>query len=170
MKIIFILCVPLLLISCVAQNKLSAVNNFKLEKYLGKWYEIARLPNKFEKNLTHVTAEYSLNSDGSVGVLNSGYDVLKNKRSSASGKAKFKADTTTGLLKVSFFWPFSASYKIVLLDANYQYAVVVSSGYNYLWILSRTPQMEKPVLDKLITQIDQWEFDTDKLIRVDQKP
>ena len=140
-----------------------AVSGFDVNRYLGKWYEIARLPNWFEKGLVNVTATYSLREDGMVRVVNEGYKETKDgKHAVATGKAKFAASPDRGHLKVSFFWFFYADYIIFALDPDYKWALVGSS-YKYLWILSREPQMEKAVLDGLIMKAKEMGFDTDKL-------
>jgi apolipoprotein D and lipocalin family protein len=100
------------------------VSNFNLQKYLGKWYEIARIDFKHEKNLSNTSAEYTLNEDGTVGVINKGYNDVKGEWESATGKAKFRGSANVGELKVSFFGPFYAGYNVLAVDADYQYALV----------------------------------------------
>src|SRR5690554_4456728 len=114
-----------------------AVTSFDANRYLGKWYEIARLDHRFEKNLSNVTAEYSLNSDGSIRVVNSGYHTVKEEWKEAVGKAKFVESPEIAKLKVSFFGPFYSGYNVIALDGNYTYALVVGKSPKYLWILSR---------------------------------
>ena len=126
------------------------VKNFELNRYLGKWYEIARMPAGFEKDLTHVTAEYSLHKKGYVVVLNSGKKYGKLKV--AKGKAKFAKEPTTGHLKVSFFGPFYGDYIIVDIDPDYQYVLVISSK-KYAWILSRKPELDKNIIDRYINKM-----------------
>jgi apolipoprotein D and lipocalin family protein len=140
------------------------VKNFNLEKYLGVWYEIARMPSPFEKNLVNITATYKLRDDGKVDVINEGNKSTKEgKKQTARGKAKFAGNKDVGYLKVSFFWPFCADYIVVSLDsANYQYSMVVSG--KYLWILSRTPKLDKTVLDGLLAKAKELGFDVQKLI------
>src|SRR5690606_15589272 len=116
-----------------------AIRPFDLKKYIGKWYEIARLDMRFEKNLNNVTAEYSLNEDGSVRVDNRGYDYLSDKWKESIGKARFVHTPDEGRLKVSFFGPFYSGYNVIALDPGYRYALVAGSNLNYLWILSREP-------------------------------
>jgi apolipoprotein D and lipocalin family protein len=146
------------------------VSGFDLNRYLGKWYEIARLPTTFEKDLVNVTATYSLRTDGKVKVFNEGYKKSKSgKHTSATGKAKIAATPDKGYLKVSFFGPFYADYIIVDLDTqNYSYAMVASSK-KYLWILCRDPRMDTAVLDRLIAKAQGLGFDTGKLIMVSQE-
>lgn len=148
---------------------IQAVDGFQLQRYLGKWYEIARLDHSFEKGLSAVTAEYSLREDGGVTVLNSGYDSEKQQRVSAEGKAYFVGSSSQGRLKVSFFGPFYAGYNIIALDKkHYRYAMIAGPSLDYLWILSRTPKLEKAVLEKLLQQAEQMGFATEQLIYVSQ--
>jgi apolipoprotein D and lipocalin family protein len=159
------LTLPILVYS--GQKKLQPVTNFNLSKYAGRWYEIARLPASFEKDLTNVTATYSLNRDGSIRVENKGFK--KDKFKKAIGRAKFAKSTTTGHLKVSFFGPFYADYIILELDTNeYKYAMVASS-LKYLWILNREPVMDNKILSSLIDKARDYGFDTSKLIFTPQE-
>lgn len=114
-----------------------AVQNFNKEKYLGKWYEIARLDFKFERNLNNTTAEYSLNENGTIKVDNKGYNTVKEEWNQAIGKAKFVDKMDVAMLKVSFFGPFYGGYNVIAIDADYKYALVAGSSTDYLWILSR---------------------------------
>lgn len=150
--------------SCSPKNHLEPVNGFEPERYLGKWYEIARLPNSFEKGLEQVTAEYSFREDGKIKVLNSGVKEESGEKSQSIGKAKFKKDQGTAWLRVSFFGPFYADYKVVILEENYQHAVVASSNFKYLWILAREPKIEQTLLDSLVTECAKMGFDTEQLI------
>ncbi|WP_346838359.1 lipocalin family protein [Microbulbifer sp. SAOS-129_SWC] len=145
------------------------VDDFQLQRYLGRWYEIARLDNRFERGLSRVTAEYSLNDDGSVKVVNRGFDAEKGKWRQSVGKAKFAGADDVGQLEVSFFGPFYASYIVVALDReHYDYALV--SGYNkeYLWLLARKPQLPQATIDRLVAKARAAGFDTDKLLFVEQ--
>jgi len=166
-KILLVL--VLLLTGCVGiPENVKPVDNFKLEKYLGKWYEIARLDNRFERGLNRITAEYRLRDDGGVRVLNRGYSATENKWQEAEGKAYFVKEPDQGYLKVSFFGPFYGSYIVFDLDReNYQYALVCGPDKSYLWILSRTPEMKPDLKDKLIAKAAALGFDTNKLIFVD---
>jgi apolipoprotein D and lipocalin family protein len=148
------------------KNLYTPVTPFIAEKYLGTWYEIARLPNSFEKDMTHVTATYSLKENGKVKVVNKG--LLNEKQKEAIGKAYLAGVPNEGFLKVSFFGPFYADYIIVDLDENYTYAMVASS-LEYLWILSREPVLDKVVLDKLLEKAKKLGFDTSKLYFTPQK-
>ena len=138
------------------------VAHFNLNKYLGKWYEIARLPAWFEKNLINVTAEYSIKENGRIKVENSGIDSTTMKMKTSVGKAKVAKTANLGYLKVSFFGPFYGDYMVLDLDNDYQYAMVASSK-KYLWILSRTPQLSKETLDRLLEKAKNLGFETDKL-------
>ena len=165
MKKLLTACV-LLLAGCVGiPDNVSPVDNFKLEKYLGKWYEIARLDHSFERGLTQVTADYSLQADGGVRVLNRGYSVEKKSWKEAEGKAYFVKGTDRGYLKVSFFGPFYGSYIVFGLDREkYQYSLVSGPDKSYLWILARNPIMDEEIKNKLIKMASASGFDTRKLI------
>jgi apolipoprotein D and lipocalin family protein len=145
--------------------KVQPVDNFNLAKYLGKWHEIARLDNSFERGLTQVTAEYSLRDRGGVRVVNRGYSVKKHSWKEAEGTAYFVKGSDQGYLKVSFFGPFYGSYIVFELDReNYQYALVCGPNKSYLWILARTPELDKSIKDILIAKAAELGFDTSKLI------
>nr|WP_255771921.1 lipocalin family protein [Microbulbifer guangxiensis] len=143
------------------------VRNFELDRYLGKWYEIARLDHSFERGMSHVTATYSLNEDGTVRVVNRGFQVGEGEWKVAEGRARFAGSNNVGHLKVSFFGPFYASYVVVELDPDYRYALV--SGYNKsnLWILARTPELPQKTIDRLVARAKALGFATDQLIFVD---
>jgi len=144
------------------------VSDFKLEKYLGTWYEIARLDHSFERGLTRVTADYSLRDDGGVRVLNRGYSVRDSEWKEAEGKAYFVKQSDHGYLKVSFFGPFYGSYVVLALDREgYQYSLVSGPDKSYLWILARRPKLDQAVLETLIAKAAMAGFDTSKLIFVD---
>lgn len=144
------------------------VEDFKLEKYLGTWYEIARLDHSFERGLTRVTAEYSLRDDGGVRVLNRGYSAADKAWKETEGKAFFVNRPDQGHLKVSFFGPFYGSYVVLALDRErYQYSLVCGPDKSYLWILARRPQLDRVVLDALMKEAATAGFDTSKLIFVD---
>lgn len=155
---------------CVSSTRnIPAVTGFDVNKYTGRWYEIARFPHSFERGLTRVTAEYSLNEDDSVSVLNRGYKPEKEAFQSAKARAVFSGPSDVGLLSVTFFWPFSGAYKIFHLDKeNYKWALVTSNTTNYLWILARTPTLEKETLDALIKKAADTGFDTSRLVMVEQ--
>ena len=148
-------------------NTLEVVPHVELEKYLGKWYEIAHLPFRFEDGCTDITATYSLSKDGNVSVLN---ECLKDgKLKEAKGKAKVVDKTTGAKLKVTFFWPFSADYWIINLGKDYDYAVVCTPNRKYLWILNRTPQMDDMLFSQLIDSVKSKGFDVINLIITNHK-
>lgn len=145
------------------------VKNFNVSRYLGKWYEIARLDHSFERGLSNVTAEYELRSDDGINVINRGFLAEENKWKVAEGKAYFVGSRDEGHLKVSFFGPFYGSYIIFDLDQeNYQYAFV--SGYNtsYLWLLSKTPTVSEDVKERFVEKSKELGFDTNALIFTEQ--
>ncbi|MDF2176723.1 lipocalin family protein [Aliiglaciecola sp. CAU 1673] len=158
-----------LLSACTSPPKgVQPVTGFELNRYLGKWYEIARLDHSFERGLSHIQANYSLRDDGGVKVINLGWDTEKGQWREAEGKAYFVDDKDTGHLKVSFFGPFYGAYVILALDkVNYQYALVSGPDRDYLWILARTPQLEKAVVDQLLDAAKSAGFATENLIWVD---
>ena len=148
-------------------ENVSPVKNFDPQKYLGAWYEIARLDHSFERGLEKVTANYSSRDDGGIRVVNRGFDPFKNKWKEAVGKAYFVETPDIGRLKVSFFGPFYGGYNIILLDQkNYSYSVVCGPKRSYLWILARTPHLEKSIIDELILKINSYGFKTEELIFV----
>jgi lipocalin len=150
---------------------METVKNVDLKRYVGKWYEIARFDHSFEKNLVGVTATYSFRDDGKIKVLNEGYKfTLDGKHSKATGKAKVPDLKEPGKLKVSFFWFFYADYEILELDTvNYQYALIGGGSPDYLWILSRTPQMAPETYNMLLQKAKDRGYDLSKLIKVAQK-
>ena len=159
----------LFLVGCIRlPANVQPVDNFELEKYLGKWYEIARLDHSFEKGLSQVTADYSLRDDGGVRVLNRGYSAKENAWKEAEGKAYFARGTNQGYLKVSFWGPFYGSYIVFGLDQeNYQYSLVSGPDKSYLWILARSPIIEENIKYMLIQKAAALDFNTKKLIFVD---
>jgi apolipoprotein D and lipocalin family protein len=143
------------------------VTNFEPERYLGTWYEIARLDHSFERGLEKVTANYSKRDDGGIKVINRGFDPIKNRWKEAEGKAYFVKTTDVGLLKVSFFGPFYGGYNIIELDQKeYSWSVVCGPDRSYLWILAREPQLDKSIIDALVMKIKSYGFYTDELIYV----
>jgi apolipoprotein D and lipocalin family protein len=146
------------------------VQGFDLNRYLGKWYEIARLDHSFEEGLDNVTAVYSLRDDGGVNVVNRGFLSKDDVYQEAQGRAYFVNDSDEGYLKVSFFRPFYASYVIFELDQDgYQYAFVSGPDTSFLWLLSRTPTVEQALLDHFIATSASLGFDTEELIFPIQK-
>lgn len=148
---------------------ITPVANFDAQRYMGKWYEIARLEHSYEKGLSGITANYSLREDGGINVVNRGYDAKKGEWRVAEGKGYFVESHDTGYLKVSFFGPFYGSYVIFDVDeAGYQYAFVTGPDRRYLWLLSRTPVITDDVWTKFLDEAGGLGFDMDKLIYVDQ--
>jgi len=148
----------------------TTVKELDLNRYLGTWYEIARFPHSFEKNLVGVTATYSLRDDGKIKVLNQGYkNTLEGERSEAVGKAKIPNKQEQGKLKVSFFWIFYADYFVLELDENYQYVMIGSSSDKYFWILCRTPKMDDLTYNMLLEKARKRGYNLDKLYKVPQK-
>lgn len=144
------------------------VTGFQLDRYLGTWYEIARLDHRFERGLTDVTATYSLRDDGGVHVINRGFEAASGEWKEAVGKAYFVESDDVGRIKVSFFGPFYGGYNIVELDKEaYQYALVVGPNRSYLWILSRSMQLDPDVLHRLTEKARELGFKTDELILVE---
>ncbi|HOD27939.1 MAG TPA: lipocalin family protein [Syntrophales bacterium] len=170
-RIAIALLLLLFLTGCVGiPEQVKPVDHFQLEKYLGRWYEIARLDHSFERGLTRTTADYSLQDDGGVRVLNRGYAPEKKTWKEAEGKAYFVKGPDQGYLKVSFFGPFYGSYIIFELDREtYQYALVCGPDKSYLWILARTPEMKRDVKDALVAKAAELGFDTGSLIFVDHR-
>ena len=146
---------------------LEVVPHVELEKYLGKWYEIAHLPAKFQDGCNETTATYTLSEDGSISVLNQ--SIKNGKMKQAKGKAKVVDKNSNAKLKVTFFWPFYGDYWIIKLGNNYDYSVVGTPNRKYLWILSRTPQMDDELYSQLIEYAKSKGFDVNKLIKTLQK-
>ncbi|MCX8958298.1 outer membrane lipoprotein Blc [Erwinia psidii] len=145
------------------------IEGFNADLYLGSWYEIARLDHSFERGLEQVTATYSKREDGGLNVVNRGYNIKKQRWQESVGKAYFTASPSRASLKVSFFGPFYGGYNVIALDKDYQHALVCGPNRNYLWILSRSPQLADRTREALLTQARQAGFDVTKLIWVAQK-
>lgn len=143
------------------------VTSFDIERYLGTWYEIARLDHSFERGLDNVKAEYSQRADGHVQVVNSGYDSKTGERDEAVGVAKFIGDKSVGSLKVSFFGPFYGGYHIIELDEDYQWALVAGPNRNYLWILARDRQIPDDVRARFLDKAEALGFEVAELIWVE---
>lgn len=162
-----VLFMTMLLAGCTAvPPTVEPVQSFQLDRYLGRWHEIARLDHSFERGLTKVTADYSLRADGGVKVVNRGYAANKQKWKEAEGKAYFVGRPDQGHLKVSFFGPFYGSYVIAELDKDYQYSLVTGPNTSYFWILARTPTLDDEVKQRLIAKAAALGVDTRKLIFV----
>jgi lipocalin len=148
----------------------TTVKELDLNRYLGTWYEIARFPHSFEKNLVGVTATYSMREDGKIKVVNQGYkNMLDGEPSVAEGKAKIPNKAEPGKLKVSFFWIFYGDYYVLELDENYQYVMIGSSSPKYFWILSRTPQMNPAIYDLLLEKARKRGYNLEQLVKVPQR-
>jgi apolipoprotein D and lipocalin family protein len=164
---LFLLCAALLAGCAGKPDNVTPVQNFDSARYLGKWYEIARMDHSFERGLNNVTADYSMNADGTIKVLNRGYNPEKKEWKDAEGKAKFVESPNVGYLKVSFFGPFYGSYVIFDLDQqNYNYSLISGPNKDYMWLLSRTPTMDPSTKKRLLDKAQALGFDTSKLIQV----
>lgn len=146
------------------KTALEPVKDFDLEQYLGDWYEIARFDFLWEKDLKNVMANYSLNENGSIKVTNTGYNYKQNNFKESIGKAKVKTSRPTSELKVSFFGPFYSDYTIIAVDNNYQYALVAGKNLNYLWFLSRTPQMPEEIRKEYISIAEGYGYNLSSLV------
>jgi len=156
----------LMLSGCLGMpQSVRPTTDFELNRYLGKWYEIARLDHSFERGLSQVTAEYALRNDGSVLVINRGFSESENKWKEVKGKAYFMSKESEGYLKVSFFGPFYGSYVVFELDhENYQYAFVSGPTTKYLWLLARTPSVKPEVIKKFVEMSKTRGFKVEELI------
>ena len=160
--------IAFLLYSCgsTIPKNATAVQNFDKSKYLGKWYEIARLDFKYEKGLNNVTAEYSLNDNGTIKVDNKGYDVKKDKWEQSIGKAKFVKKDNVGMLKVSFFGPFYSGYNVLAIDPDYKYALIAGESLKYMWILSRETSIPENIKLDYLRKAQEIGYDTSELVWV----
>jgi len=172
--IIAVLALSVIMSGCQTNRNMidkTTVKDVNIEKYLGTWYEIARFDHSFERGLVGVTATYSLEDNGRLKVINQGHkNCPDGELSRAVGKAKVPDENSPGRLKVSFFWFFYAEYNILELDTeNYQWALIGSSSPKYLWILSRTPQMDQNTYSMLVNKAKQRGYNTEKLMLIPQK-
>jgi apolipoprotein D and lipocalin family protein len=142
------------------------VTGFQVERYMGRWYEVARLDHSFERGMEQVTATYELRPDGTVAVLNRGYRADKREWGEASGTAKFLGEPDVAALKVSFFGPFYGGYNVVDLDPDYQNALIAGPNRSYLWLLARTPTPPKAEVERLLAKATLLGYDTSQLIYV----
>lgn len=164
----FMTSILLVLYGCTGLPKgIEPVTGFDEARYLGNWYEIARLNHSFEEGLSQVTAEYTLNDDGSIKVVNRGYNAEKGEWEEAEGKALFVGERDVGHLKVSFFGPFYSSYVVFELDENYTTAYLTGHNRNYLWLMSRTPEVTEEALDEFKARAKAEGFDLQELIIVE---
>ena len=147
---------------------LQPVTGFQADRYLGTWYEIARLDHSFEQGLSKATADYSKRGDGSIQVVNRGYDAQQGKWREARAVARFVGPTDVASLRVTFFWPFSGAYHMIVLDREgYNYAMVTSSSRDYLWILARQKHLDAAIQNDLLAKAKGWGFRTEDLIFVE---
>ena len=163
--------IALILVSCTGiPEGIEPVDNFQINKYLGTWYEIARLDHSFERGLSNVTAQYSLRRDGGIDVVNRGFSPENQEWQVAEGKAYFVNTSDSGYLKVSFFGPFYGSYVIFELDEpGYQYSYVTGYNRDYLWLLARSPQVSDKILEDFFSTAETKGFDIGELILVKQE-
>ena len=165
MKKLFILIAALLTGCTGIPEGIKAVDDFDTNRYLGTWYEVARLDHRYEKGLENITVTYTLREDGGIDVLNQGWDKKAGKLHLAQGKAYFVEQTNKGRLKVSFFGPFYSGYNIIELDKkDYAYSMVTGRDRSSFWILSRTKKLPEATLQDLIDKAKLLGFSTDKLI------
>ena len=160
----------LLLSACTGVPQgVEPVTPFDIQRYKGEWYEIMRLNHSFERNLSHVTARYTLRSDGTVGVMNRGYDRKQCRWKEIEGQAKFLQNPDVASLSVSFFGPFAGGYHVFALDEkNYAWAAVSGPTRDYLWILARKPHMPGATRERLVQKARELGFPVNELILVDQ--
>ena len=160
-----------LLAGCTAVPQgITPVKDFDLDRYLGTWYEIARLDHRFERGLSRVSATYSKRSDGGVDVLNRGFNNQTAQWKEARGRAYFIDEPDVARLKVTFFWPFYGGYNVIELDReDYSYALVCGPNKKYLWILARTRKLDAKIMEVLIAKAQKLGFNTSELILVEQQ-
>jgi apolipoprotein D and lipocalin family protein len=174
-KIMGIIIISLLFNGCLFNNRsdmkpLKTVDFVDLSRYVGRWYEIARYPNRFQKGCVGSKATYSITDDGKIKVINECYDnSFSGKLRLAKGKAWVVDKETNAKLKVSFFWPFAGDYWIIELGANYEYAVIGHPDRKYLWILSRTSDMDEKIYQSILKNLQEQGYETEKLIRAINK-
>ncbi|MGB6241800.1 MAG: lipocalin family protein [Castellaniella sp.] len=159
----------LLLTGCAGTRPppgVTAVSPFDVQRYAGRWYELARLDHAFERGMTDVSATYTVQADGSVRVVNRGYALAAGQWRQAVGKALFTGAPTTGSLKVSFFGPFYGGYHVVALDPDYRWALVLGSDTGYAWILARDKQLPTAQRDAIVARARDLGVDTSALIWV----
>jgi len=166
-KKLSVMLMVLLLSSCTGVKEDQTATNLALDRYLGTWYEIARLDHSFERGMEQVTTSYSLHDDGEINVVNRGFSLPDNEWKDAQGKAYFIDNSGNGYLKVSLFSPAYGAYVIFELEQeNYQYAFISCPNLDYLWLLSRTPEVAPEVIDQFISVSETRGFDTSQLIFV----
>lgn len=147
-------------------NGVEPVRGFDVERYLGRWHEIARLDHSFERGMTDVTATYRRNEDGSIAVLNRGYQADEGEWSEAHGTAYFRGDPDVASLAVTFFWPFYGGYHVTALDPAYRWSLVCGPNRGYLWLLAREPQLDPALRERIVAEARELGFPTGDLIWV----
>lgn len=168
-RVSFFAIVSIFFVSCKGSEipeKAKVVENFDVNRYLGTWYEIARFDFYFEKDLDNTSAQYSLDEQENIKVLNSGFNVKKKEWKQAQGTAKFRGETNTGALKVSFFGPFYSGYNVIALDSAYQYALIAGKDLDYLWILSREKSIPEDIKEQYLTLAKEIGYDVSRFIWV----
>ena len=168
-KSVLILFTAMIFNSVIPQKTPSVVSTVDLNRYMGMWYEIARLPNYFERKLKCTSANYTLRDDGRITVLNKGYYLTDPQKStSARGVAWIPDRNSPAKLKVQFFWPFSGDYWIMELDKEYRYVLVGDPSHKYLWILAREKEMDEQTYNMLLSKAVENGYDVKSIIRVEQ--
>jgi len=170
MRPILLLALALLAGCAQVPDGVQAVNGFDAERYLGRWYEVARLDHSFERGLDNISATYTPRDDGGIDVLNRGYDRADGEWREASGRARFVGPRDVAMLEVSFFGPFYGGYNVVALDPDYQLSLVAGPTRKYLWILARRPDPPREAVDRLVARAGELGFDTSALIWVRHDP
>lgn len=160
---------PLLNACTSPPEGVTVVSPFDVKRYAGQWFEIARLDHRFERGLSDVNATYRLEADGSVAVINRGFDAAKGEWKEAVGRALFTGDSNTASLKVSFFGPFFGGYHVIALDPGYRWAMVIGPNTDYLWILARDKQLPPGVREQLVAQAARLGVKTNELIWVEHR-
>ncbi|MDG3085126.1 lipocalin family protein [Vibrio hannami] len=168
MRNLFMIVLAVVLTGCLGMpENIQPVGEFNAQRYMGKWYEVARLDHSFERGLTKVTAEYAIKESGKISVINRGYLAEQDEWKQAEGKAYFVDSEQEGYLKVSFFGPFYGSYVVFELGEKYEYAFVSGPNNDYLWLLSRTPSVDNELKDKFINKSKVLGFDVNNVIWVE---
>lgn len=166
--LIVLLCALALAACTGVPEGITPVKPFDVSRYQGEWFEVMRLDHSFERGLTNVSATYAVEKDGSVSVVNRGFDRKNCRWKEAKGEARFLGDRHTGSLAVTFFWPFAGGYHVFELDKqDYRWAVIAGPTRDYLWILARHPDLSKAQRDRLIADAKRLGFPTADLILVD---
>lgn len=153
------------LTGCMHQPEpvVTPIQQLNTERYMGTWYEIVRMPTSFQRDMSHATASYRLNADGTFEVVNRGFNTRKGEWKTAVGKAK-PIDGMPAGFSVSFQWPFSGGYYIAELGSNYEYAVIVSDSHDYFWLLAREPRLPRWLIDRTLARAHEWGFDIEQMI------